>query len=70
MNAMAESTPTVMLNLFQHSLRSGAVRAEKWTLKQVQGDGRMKGRVGSFCCPVLPEPLESPSVARWGPTAL
>ena len=26
--------------------------------------------VGSFCCPVLPEPLESPSVARWGPTAL
>jgi hypothetical protein len=26
--------------------------------------------VGSFCCPVLPEPLDSPSVARWGPTAL
>src|SRR6185436_10350464 len=31
---------------------------------------RMNGKVGSFCCPVLPEPLESPSVARWGPTAL
>ena len=26
--------------------------------------------VGSFCCPVLPEPLESHSVARLGPTAL
>jgi len=38
-------------------------------------DGRAVRRlqadeVGSFCCPVLPEPLESPSVARWGPTAL
>src|SRR5215831_17303372 len=27
-------------------------------------------KVGRFCCPALPEPLESPSVARWGPTAL
>src|SRR3954469_15983147 len=33
------------------------------------GDGA-KREVGSFCCPVLPVPLESPSVARWGPTAL
>src|SRR3954469_14009675 len=33
------------------------------------GDGA-KREVGSFCCPVLPKPLESPSVARWGPTAL
>ena len=28
------------------------------------------GKVGGFCCPVPPVPLESPSVARWGPTAL
>ena len=27
-------------------------------------------KVGSFCCPVLPVPLESDSVARFGPTAL
>jgi len=26
--------------------------------------------VGDFCCPASPVPLESPSVARWGPTAL
>lgn len=26
--------------------------------------------MGRFCCPALPVPLESPSVARWGPTAL
>jgi len=26
--------------------------------------------VGGFCCPAPPVPLESPSVARWGPTAL
>ena len=35
-----------------------------------RAEAALKGRVGSFCCPVLPEPLESPSVARWGPTAL
>jgi hypothetical protein len=29
-----------MLNLFQHPLiRESAERVEKWTLKQVQGDG-------------------------------
>ncbi len=27
-------------------------------------------KVEGFCCPVPSEPLESPSVARWGPTAL
>src|SRR4029453_13075474 len=27
-------------------------------------------KVGDFCCPASPVPLESPSVARWGPTAL
>src|SRR5919107_362087 len=27
-------------------------------------------KVGGFCCPAPPVPLESPSVARWGPTAL
>ena len=26
--------------------------------------------MGGFCCPAPPVPLESPSVARWGPTAL
>jgi hypothetical protein len=29
-----------MLNLFQHPLWRRAARLEKWTLKQVQGDGR------------------------------
>src|SRR5438270_1563046 len=33
------------------------------------GDGA-KREVGDFCCPASPVPLESPSVARWGPTAL
>src|SRR6476646_1688750 len=28
-----------MLNLFQHPLPRDAARMEKWTLKQVQGDG-------------------------------
>ena len=28
-----------------------------------------EGEVGSFCCPVLPVPLDSASVARCGPTA-
>ena len=32
--------------------------------------GEFMGKVGSFCCPVLPVPLESDSVARFGPTAL
>ncbi len=34
------------------------------------GASRCSVKVGSFCCPVLPVPLESPSVARRGPTAL
>jgi hypothetical protein len=29
----------VMLNSFQHPLQRRTVRVEKWTLKQVQGDG-------------------------------
>ena len=32
--------------------------------------GRKEMAVGGFCCPAPPKPLESPSVARWGPTAL
>ncbi len=31
---------------------------------------RKERKVGSFCCPALPVPLESDSVARFGPTAL
>ena len=31
---------------------------------------RFSWEVGGFCCPAPPVPLESPSVARWGPTAL
>jgi hypothetical protein len=29
----------VMLNLFQHLFPRSVVRVEKWTLKQLQGDG-------------------------------
>jgi len=31
-----------------------------------QADSLLR-QVGSFCCPVLPEPLDSASVARCGP---
>src|SRR6185369_14895270 len=45
--------------------------AWKYPLQRKVADDDCGGKkVGRFCCPALPEPLESPSVARWGPTAL
>jgi len=69
-SALLLNREVVMLNLFQHPLRRHAERVQKWTLNEFRATGIQLKKVGSFCCPVLPEPLESPSVARWGPTAL
>ena len=57
-----------MLNLFSIHLDMRTLGAAM-NPETSQGFGG-ENEVGSFCCPVLPEPLESPSVARWGPTAL
>ena len=50
-------------------VRRHAVGDDLW--RMVAAASAVKeGKVGSFCCPVLPVPLESASVARCGPTAL
>jgi hypothetical protein len=49
---------------------AGAQEPARASSTRRSGRGTDEREVGSFCCPVLPEPLESPSVARRGPTAL
>jgi len=50
-----------------------ALRSQIGSKKGVQGTNfatLREEKVGGFCCPVPPVPLESPSVARRGPAAL
>jgi len=73
-----------MPNLFQHPFWNGVALPGKWTPKRVQGEP-LRAKGGGLLLPGVPRilksprdsvarlprrPLESPSVARWGPTAL